>query len=431
MIKRKETTAAKLIEYMKDIKIIDTHEHLSNESERLKEIVDFSKIFSDYTECDLISAGMRKPDYADFKGCGLDVETKWKIFGPYYEKIKNGSYARAARISAGKFYGIDDLRCLEDAVALTGKIQQANKPGLYRKVLNEACNIKIVVNFDPGGNDREFFRQVEFMTQFTDISFLNDLDRLTKDWSIRPVTLTRYIDGIYAYIDKLIENGIKGLKFHTAYFRDLLFENVTMSDAERIYNRIFSESFGMRAHALGFNETRPLQDFLVHKIVEYAGETGLPIFFHTGIHHTGYRERGNDLSNSNPSALWSLINRYDKTKFVLLHAGIPWMKEAGIMAKYFNNVFIDMAWDHIISPELSVEALKTWIDMVPRNKIFGFGGDYSVVEKVYGHLQLAEENIARALAAKVDDGSITEKDSYAWIDDLLYNNPYEFYQLNI
>ena len=114
---------------------------------------------------------------------------------------------------------------------------------------------------------------------------------------------------------------------------------------------------------------------------------------------------------------------------MLLHAGIPWMKETGIMSKYFRNVFIDMAWDHIISPEMSIEALKTWIDMVPRNKIFGFGGDYTVVEKVYGHLHMAKENIAKALAAKIESGSMTETDAHGWIKDMLYNNPCEFYKI--
>jgi hypothetical protein len=34
-------------------------------------------------------------------------------------------------------------------------------------------------------------------------------------------------------------------------------------------------------------------------------------------------------------------------------------------------------------------ALDEWLDMVPSSKIFGFGGDYAIVEKVYGHVVLA------------------------------------------
>ena len=45
-----------------------------------------------------------------------------------------------------------------------------------------------------------------------------------------------------------------------------------------------------------------------------------------------------------------------------------------------------------------------WIDSVPLSKISAFGGDYSFVDAVYGHQQLARENVSQALAVKVDEG---------------------------
>ena len=55
-----------------------------------------------------------------------------------------------------------------------------------------------------------------------------------------------------------------------------------------------------------------------------------------------------------------------------------------------------------MSPEITTRALLSYIDLLPMHKIFGFGGDYQVVEKVYGHLQLAKRDIARALAEKIN-----------------------------
>ncbi|MCJ7750539.1 MAG: amidohydrolase, partial [Armatimonadetes bacterium] len=94
------------------------------------------------------------------------------------------------------------------------------------------------------------------------------------------------------------------------------------------------------------------------------------------------------------------------------------------------NVTVDMAWMHAISPEISIRALRDWVDLVPRNKVLGFGGDYQVVEKVYGHLVLARENIAGALADKVEQGAITEKDAGAWARALLWENPRAVYALD-
>jgi len=70
----------------------------------------------------------------------------------------------------------------------------------------------------------------------------------------------------------------------------------------------------------------------------------------------------------------------------------------------FPNVIIDMAWAHIISPEACVRGLVEWLDAVPANKICAFGGDYLFPDGVVGHAALARQNVARALAAKVDRG---------------------------
>jgi hypothetical protein len=69
--------------------------------------------------------------------------------------------------------------------------------------------------------------------------------------------------------------------------------------------------------------------------------------------------------------------------------------------------------------------------MVPRNKVLGFGGDYAVVEKVYGHLELARDNIAQALADKVAEGALDKAGAAAWARAILHDNPIEAYKLDI
>ncbi len=101
-----------------------------------------------------------------------------------------------------------------------------------------------------------------------------------------------------------------------------------------------------------------------------------------------------------------------------------------MLAKYFPNVTVDMAWMHAISPEISIRALRDWVDLVPRNKVLGFGGDYQVVEKVYGHLLLARENIAGALAGKVEQGAMSHREASAWVRALLWENPRAVYALD-
>ena len=416
-----------ILDYIETLTIVDTHEHLSAEKDRLKQQVDFSTLFSHYCTSDFIASGMNKTDHERLNKPETPLDEKWAIFAPHYELIKNGSYARAARMSMEKFYGYDDLHSLTDAEAVTERIRAANVEGLYDKVLKETCKLRTSFNF--GGFDQSdgHLTPVEFVTGLAVVWSMEQLRGAATAMECDvPTTLSRYVDALGAFLTRRKEAGLAGVKFHTAYERDLEFNAATTHEAEVIFDRVYEESQGWRNVVLGYDETRPLQNYLTHRIVEIAGDVGLPVVFHTGM-QAGNENRPD---NCRPERLWNLIYRYPKTTFILLHSGFPWCEEAGMLAKYFANAYLDMAWDHIMSPEISYRALKVWIDMVPRNKVFGFGGDYCVVEKVYGHLTLAKRDIARALGEKIDEGAMTETDAQRWAKFLLHDNPAQVYGLD-
>jgi hypothetical protein len=72
------------------------------------------------------------------------------------------------------------------------------------------------------------------------------------------------------------------------------------------------------------------------------------------------------------------------------------------------------------------------LDLVPTNKIIAFGGDYNKpVEKIYGHLVMARENISQVLGDRVKDGLMTEDEAIEIAKQWFYENPKELYQLQI
>ena len=415
-----------LIDEMSEMDIVDTHEHLPNESERLEQPVDFATLFSHYSRSDLVAAGMPERDYDRLVAPGLSPSEKWKLLAPYYDLTFSGGYSRAAHLAMERFYGMSRLGSAADAEELSERIQEANEPGLYRRVLKDACRITTALNFTGMDADREFFTPVLFVTPFAEVASLASLRAVEAETGTSGTSLSRYLDGLGSYLARQQKQGLKGIKFLFAYSRDLRFDPVDVATAERVFNRVADESCGLRPSVLGYEETRPLQDHIVHRLTEIAGDLGLTAVFHTGIQAGNY----NDLDNARPTLLWNMFQRFPKVRFNLLHGGLPFVDEAGMLAKYFPNVTVDMAWMHAISPEISIRALRDWVDLVPRNKVLGFGGDYQVVEKVYGHLVLARENIAGALADKVEQGAITEKDAGAWARALLWENPRAVYALD-
>jgi hypothetical protein len=63
------------------------------------------------------------------------------------------------------------------------------------------------------------------------------------------------------------------------------------------------------------------------------------------------------------------------------------------------------------------------LDMVPANKIFGFGGDYRYPELSYAHLVMARRNIATVLTERVERRTFTEEEAAEIGRWMLRDNP--------
>jgi predicted TIM-barrel fold metal-dependent hydrolase len=165
---------------------------------------------------------------------------------------------------------------------------------------------------------------------------------------------------------------------------------------------------------------------MMHHILKIADSKGLVIQFHTGL----LEGNGNYINNSDPSLLNNLFFKYPNTTFDIFHIGYPYQTKLAALGKMFPNVFIDMCWAHIISPFASRQALSDYLDTVPYTKISAFGGDYLFVDGVYGHLQLAKENVSRVLSEKVSEGVFDIDRALLIARNLFYDNPLRIFRIS-
>jgi uncharacterized protein len=149
------------------------------------------------------------------------------------------------------------------------------------------------------------------------------------------------------------------------------------------------------------------------------------VVIHTGYHYGVH----NDIRNARATHLWSLLKDYPEARFDLFHGSFPYVEDMTVLGKYFENVSLNMCWMHIMGPDISRRALSQWLDAVPVTKIFAFGGDYGVVEKIYGHLLLARADVAAVLAEKVAQGRFAEADALHIARLLFHDNPKRWYKL--
>ncbi len=419
--------------HVDSIRLIDTHEHLPPESERVNKIVDvLSQFYLHYTSSDLRSAGMSMEDLIYIRDPKIPLDYRWAVFEPWWEKIKNTGYSRCMEIAARGLYGVDGINS-ETYKQLSRKMMERNKEGLYKWVLNEKAGIDICVldtithdyQVDP-----ELFVPVLRVSEYASPRNKKDLEILGKQFGTPIHNLGDYINLVKGRFDAL-EGNVAAVKIALAYNRTLYFEKRTYSEAEESLNKIFKTKGFHRTPIAdteysetildgpGKEELLPLQDYLVHLTIQEASRRGLPTQIHTGLHEGNQ----NIVSNSNPELLVNLFLEYGDAKFDIFHGSWPYSNRLSALAKNFQNVYIDMCWMHIISPSRAMSALNEWLDEVPVNKIMGFGGDYLCVEGSYGHSVMARENVAKVLARKVDDGvyDIDEAKKYAtWI---LRDNP--------
>jgi predicted TIM-barrel fold metal-dependent hydrolase len=163
----------------------------------------------------------------------------------------------------------------------------------------------------------------------------------------------------------------------------------------------------------------------MHQIVRRAIAHRLPIQVHTGLQEGN----GNIVANANPLHLANLLLAYPEARFDLFHAGYPFQSEMATLGKNFPNTYPDLSWVHVISPWVARQTLHEWLETVPANKIFAFGGDYIFVEGTYAHAQMARANVAQVLAEKVAMEYIGEDEALVLMRKLLYGNAATFFGL--
>ena len=422
------TNYQEIKEYIDKIRIIDSHDHLPQEPVRLKQDVDvLATLFFRYATGDLGSAGMPEDDMIKIKDLSVPLEERWKVVEPWWEKIRNTGFSRSIEIAVKGLYDVDGVNS-DTYMQLSKNMKMRNKEGLYRWVLKERSGIDISINYtDTIDVDRELFAPVHGFKDFLQVSNRTELERLGKQVG-GPIHTFRAMEAALRSVFDRAAGKIVGVgEIALAYNRSNYFEKASFSEAEAAFNEIYKvKAFRVPGdphlyeltprilESPSYETLWPMQDYLFHKIVEESEKRGLPIQIHTGL-QTGNE---NIVSNSNPELLTNIFMEYKDARFDIFHGGWPYCSELGALAKIFPNVYIDMCWMHSISPSRSRKALSDWLDEVPANKILGFGGDGYSVEGVYGNSVIARENIARVLAAKVDDGdySIEQAKKYAlWL----------------
>lgn len=422
------TTYEMVRAYVDTIPIIDTHEHLPRyEHLRDKEADVLTEYVSHYFKYDLFSAGLSEALYQQATDIRLPLLDRWKMLEPYWEACRFTGYGRHLDTTAKSLYGIN---CIDGTTIES--LQQAFRAQnskdnhmhtLFAKGHIETCLLDAddyVIDCDAS-----YAHGVCRIDALVSPTTWKEIKRLEAFSEVSICSFSSYLQAVDVVIGNAVEQGAKTLKLGLAYVRPLSFARVGYAEAELAFNHIFDASHYPRWKEKTIFLPKPAQDYLLHHILGKANENHWVVQVHTGIQ----AGNANYLSNADPLQLSNLFLEYPLATFCLLHLGFPYQEIACVLAKTYPNVYLDMAWNHIISPSASIRFLKECLDLVPIHKLFAFGGDESKPDLMYGHLAMAKEHAALAFAHLVDHRRLTIDQAKQTILALFHTNPKQVYRI--
>jgi len=426
----KPGTYETLFEKIREIEIIDTHEHILSREDVLRDPLHLFKVFENsYARLDFTSAGMPMEAWQS-----SDPASVWNVFKTYQRHVESTCFFRNIIRALQDLYGLKGDRITEtDWPELSERVQAAyQRKDWYHEVLGKKARFKTSLldtfwSVEAFAFDPDLFVPVlrtnplilgrQFVSLFpkglkppTTVEILSDAWKVT-------------IDGFEAYlalidlaIKKYKAQGAPAVKIGTAYERILFFDKVSRNEAARLYVK--------RPGSPAPDDQKRLQDFMAHYIIRRATAEGLPVQIHTGI----LARNANVIENTNPQHLNNLFLMYPDTRFVLLHFSFPYMHEAFSLAKMFSNVYIDFCWVPMLSKRAAAQALDEYFDLVPGNKIM-WGGDAFRVEEAYAGACAAKEVVTSVLADRIGRGDLDMEGAVELAHALFYGNARNLFQL--
>ena len=398
------------------IRLIDVHEHLSAEAERLKREYSLFSL-NHYVMSDMWADGLDRPlAEQTFGKPGVPLEKQWELFAPYWANVRTTAYGRSLLRAVRDLYGVADISAAT-YLDISRKIREANRPGWQEHVLREKAGIDVAItDIGPTGAamDPRLYRAVLRLDYF--LVAPRGVVVAEKEHRTPITTLAEWEAALRKAVARAREKKFVGIKAAVAYERSLDFPAVERAEAESLFKAALERKD--KPGPVDWTKDKPLQDYMFGKMAEACAEQGLPLQVHTGFFFDTWR----DVRQANPSLLVPFIVRHRNTRFVLMHGGYPYGTELLAMAKNLPNVAIDMSWTYIISPSFASRFLNEAIETVPSDKVLGFGGDYQIAEGSYAHAMLCREVVARVLADKVAAGYWTEAEAVGYARALLREN---------
>jgi len=421
-----------IFDALRDIPVIDAHEHIPPEERRIArdaDVFEFFNVTGYHIEHELYRAGMDQQSYLQLFDRNRSIPERMAILEPYWQRCRGTLFGRHVRLSVEKFYGFDDITP-DNAQAISQRMKSSNCAGLYKRILRDACNAECAITQCGTADFASDTVKAVVPAPFACVNITREnlvspkadgsggMRGYEEGWTaiavpgfaVPPQGFSRYLECVEEYVNQSRRMGAIGVKMYALPWG--------------VPDRTAAESGFMHVCGGGMLPEygdNPLRDYVWDVIADICGKLGLVVCVHSGF--------GGDWRYLRPSSLLSVVRRHPSVHFDVYHLGFPWVNEAAMLAYANRNVSLDLCWLHVISQGMVIDAMRMLADILTPGQVIAFGGDGIMAEKAYGHLLLSKENVAAAFAGIVNEGRMTLENAVDLARRWYYDNPKEIYGL--
>lgn len=409
--------------FIDTIPVFSTHEHfLDPEVIKTAGFLDFALLLLENGYNDLVSAGLPDSLFNDVFSNSLRPADKWTIIEPFWKKAFNTANNRTLMIALRDLYGVNELNS-GTVNTVSSKMKSSYGNSWFESIIRGKSGIDyVIVDGKKLTSKAPWIKYSERFDPWITVRTKRVIDSLAI-MQLDPIyTLEDFVKSMETVFTDLHKHGMVAVKIDVAYSRPIRFDNVNIEAARKVFRSLVNGDDETR---ISWEHAKPLQDYIVYRLLEMAQKKDIPVAIHTGFQSGN----GNKLINATPTLLTNLFHDFPNLRFVLFHGAYPFGGELSTLAKSFRNVFIDMNWTYDISPTYSKRYLSEWLETVPVNKLMAFGGDQRTAEMTYGSLVIARKVIADVLEEKVSSGYFTESQAMEVARMILHDNAMKFYNI--
>jgi predicted TIM-barrel fold metal-dependent hydrolase len=406
-----------LLEFIRTVPVVDAHSHLMPEAEHVAQPRDVLRVFGQYVRVPMFASGLPLEDWPRIHDPALPLMDRWRLMKPYLPLVRHTSFFRAAQKTLRHFWGAGELND-GNVEELSVRVAADNRPGIYDRVLRLESGIVRVLDQDSGHDghddaaDLEAFRNQEILAPVVSVIDVTlDGTGTTAHRIHEAASLEAYMQGARHRIHAMAAAGAVGYKMHAI---------AEVAPDRRAAGEEFAE-MRRRSRPLKLDHPGALRSHIQDELLSEVEQTGLPVAVHTGFWQVDrYR----------PLHIVPVLERHPGIHFDLFHTGMPYVRESGTIAVNYPNTSVNLCWAHSVNASMTAHALDEYIDQLGLDKIIAFGDDVRwMVEKVWGHLEVARENVARVLAGRVSRGDMDLDGAREMARAWFFENPARIYRV--